>query len=218
MLDNPAVEETPEIGDGYPQVWGTRTPVRCLVEVFRASRDVGQTAAISDPLPVEPLRDRPVMPKGYGVPETAEGLLAWDWAVERLEAARNYWFSTTRPDGRPHAMPAWAVWLDGALYFEGSPRTRRARNLAANPALTVHLESGDEVVILEGASEAAGVPARSLAERLAAAFMAKYAASYDYRPAPEQWDNGGLWVLRPRVAFAWKDFPTSMTCWRFPQP
>jgi uncharacterized protein (DUF433 family) len=46
MLDHPAVEETPEIGDGYPQVWGTRTPVRCLVEVFRATRDVGQTAAM----------------------------------------------------------------------------------------------------------------------------------------------------------------------------
>jgi hypothetical protein len=166
----------------------------------------------------EPLRDRPVMPKDYGVPETEEGLLLWEWAVERLEAARNYWFSTTRPDGRPHAMPAWAVWLDGILYFEGSPETRRARNLAANPALSVHLESGDEVVILEGMSEVAGVPARPLAERLAAAFTAKYAASHDYRPTPEQWDRGGLWVLRPRIAFAWKAFPTSVTRWRFPSP
>ncbi|HLH21676.1 MAG TPA: pyridoxamine 5'-phosphate oxidase family protein [Chloroflexota bacterium] len=170
------------------------------------------------PRPVEPLRDRPLLPKDYGVPETEEGMLPWSWAVERLEAARNYWFSTTRPDGRPHAMPAWAVWLDGALYFEGSPATRRARNLATNPALTVHLESGDDVVILEGESQAASPPERALAERLAAAFTAKYAASHDYRPPPEQWDNGGLWVLRPRVAFAWNTFPTSMTRWRFPQP
>src|SRR6476660_6228604 len=86
-----------------------------------------------------PTRDRPVMPEGYGVPETDEGLLAWDWAVERLEQARNYWFSTTRPDGRAHAMPAWAVWLNGILYFEGSPLTRRARNVTANPFLVVHL-------------------------------------------------------------------------------
>ena len=71
------------------------------------------------------------MPEGYGVPETDEGLLDWSWAVTRLESALNYWFATTRSDGRPHAMPAWAVWLDGALYFEGSPMTRRARNLAA---------------------------------------------------------------------------------------
>ncbi len=75
------------------------------------------------------------MPEGYGVPETDEGLLDWSWAVTRLESALNYWFATTRPDGRPHAMPAWAVWLDAALYFEGSPMTRRARNLAANPAV-----------------------------------------------------------------------------------
>jgi nitroimidazol reductase NimA-like FMN-containing flavoprotein (pyridoxamine 5'-phosphate oxidase superfamily) len=166
--------------------------------------------------PGEPRRDRPVLPTGYGVPESEEGMLPWGWAVERLEQARNYWFSTTRPDGRPHAMPAWAVWLDGTLYFEGSPETRRARNLAANPALVVHLESGDEVVVLEGEARPASPPPRALAERLAAAFTAKYAASHDYRPEPEQWDEGGLWALRPKVAFGWDTFPTALTRWRFP--
>ncbi|HKP19458.1 MAG TPA: pyridoxamine 5'-phosphate oxidase family protein [Gaiellaceae bacterium] len=164
----------------------------------------------------EPQRSRPVMPAGYGVPETDDGLLDWSWATERLEAARNFWFSTTRPDGRPHAMPAWAVWLDDALYFEGSPLTRRARNLAGNPAVAVHLESGDEVVILEGEARAAAKPERALAERLAAAFTAKYAETHDYRPTPDQWDRGGLWVLRPRVAFGWSAFPASTTRWRFP--
>ncbi|HEX2173493.1 MAG TPA: pyridoxamine 5'-phosphate oxidase family protein, partial [Dehalococcoidia bacterium] len=106
--------------------------------------------------PDEPRADRPSLPKDYGVPEHTESLLPWSWAVERLEGARNYWFSTTRPDGRPHAMPAWAVWLDGRLYFEGSPETRRARNVAQNPAVVVHLESGDEVVILEGVAAEAG--------------------------------------------------------------
>jgi nitroimidazol reductase NimA-like FMN-containing flavoprotein (pyridoxamine 5'-phosphate oxidase superfamily) len=157
------------------------------------------------------------MPEGYGVPATDEGLLPWTWAVERLEAARNYWFNTTRPDGRPHAMPAWAVWLDGRLYFEGSPQTRRARNLDGNPSIVVHLESGDAVVILEGDARAAGRPERSLAERLAADFTAKYAATHDYRPTPEQWDRGGLWVMRPRVAFAWSEFPKTVTRWRFPE-
>ena len=164
----------------------------------------------------EPQRSRPVMPDGYGVPEIDDGLLPWAWAVERLETARNYWFSTTRPDGRPHAMPAWAVWLDGRLYFEGSPHTRRARNVAANPAIVVHLESGDEVVILEGEAEEAGKPEPSLAERLAAEFTAKYAATHDYRPGPDQWDRGGLWVIRPRVAFAWSEFPKTVTRWHFP--
>jgi nitroimidazol reductase NimA-like FMN-containing flavoprotein (pyridoxamine 5'-phosphate oxidase superfamily) len=167
---------------------------------------------------IEPERSRPVLPDGYGVPANDEGLLTWDWAVERLESARNYWFSTTRPDGRPHAMPAWAVWLDGLLYFEGSPATRRARNLATNPALSVHLESGDEVVILEGQARETGRPPRALAERLAGAFTAKYTESHGYRPSAEQWDNGGLWALHPRIAFAWSEFPKTVTRWRLPTP
>jgi len=58
---------------------------------------------------LRPQASRPSMPAGYGVAETDEGLLDWGWALARLEPAHNYWFSTTWPDGRPHAMPAWAV-------------------------------------------------------------------------------------------------------------
>jgi Pyridoxamine 5'-phosphate oxidase len=164
---------------------------------------------------LEPHRSRPLLPAGYGVPEVEEGMVDWSWAVAQLEQARNYWFCTTRPDGRPHAIPAWAVWLDDALYFDGSPETRRARNLARNPALSVHLESGDRVVILEGEAREAGKPDPSLARRLVAAFEAKYAASHDYHPSPDTWDGGGLWVLRPKVAFGWTDFPKALTRWRF---
>jgi hypothetical protein len=160
----------------------------------------------------EPIRSRPLLPKDYGVPETDEGMVPWSWAVEQLTAARNYWFCTTRPDGRPHAMPAWAVWVDDALYFDGSPATRRGRNLARNPSLVVHLESGDQVVILEGEALEAGKPDPALAERLVAAFEAKYP---DYHPAPTSWDEGGLWRLQPKVAFGWTTFPTALTRWRF---
>jgi nitroimidazol reductase NimA-like FMN-containing flavoprotein (pyridoxamine 5'-phosphate oxidase superfamily) len=164
----------------------------------------------------QPRVERPAMPEGYGVPDKDEGVLEWSWAVERLEPALNYWFATTRPDGRPHAMPAWAVWLDDTLYFEGSPLTRRARNIAENPAVVIHLESGDDVVILEGEAREVGKPERRLAERLSAAFTAKYAATrYEYRPPPEQWDRGGLWAMRPQVAFGWSDFPSDTTRWRF---
>lgn len=162
-----------------------------------------------------PIRSRPTMPDGYGVPEHDEGLLDWSWAVERLTTARNYWFCTTRPDGRPHAMPAWAAWVDGALYFDGSPETRRARNLAQNSAIVVHLESGDEVVVLEG--EAVYIPGaeRGLAERLAAALAAKYAPTYE--PSPDTWNEGGLWSVRPTAAFGWTQFPANVTRWRWPR-
>src|SRR2546430_3642363 len=134
---------------------------------------------------IEPRRSRPLLPTDYGVPDVEEGMVSWSWAVERLEQARNYWFSTTRPDGRPHAMPAWAVWLDGALYFDGSPETRRGRNLAARPDLVVQVQSGgEEVAILEGQGLPAGKPSAELGQRLADAFAAKYGESHDYRPAP----------------------------------
>jgi nitroimidazol reductase NimA-like FMN-containing flavoprotein (pyridoxamine 5'-phosphate oxidase superfamily) len=154
------------------------------------------------------------MPEGYGIPKSLEGALPWSFAEERLAAARNYWISTTRPDGRPHAMPVWGVWLDGKLYFEGSPETRRGRNLAANPAVAVHLESGDQVVILEGEAHEIVAPERGLAGRLAAAISAKYAAS-GYTPGPDAWDKGGLYIVQLRKAFAWTKFPQDTTRWRF---
>ncbi len=160
----------------------------------------------------EPAASRPIMP-GYGIlpADAGGGLLPWSWAVERLENARNYWFSTTRPDGRPHAMPAWAVWLDGVLYFEGSPLTRRARNLAANPALSVHLESGDDVVILEGAVEVTSDPAE------VRPVMAAYAAKYAMPLAEMEALTSSLYRLRPRLAFAWLEssFPDTATRFRF---
>jgi hypothetical protein len=76
-----------------------------------------------------------------------------------------YFLGTSRPDGRPHAASVGAQWLDGDLYFTSGPGTRKARNLAANPACTfaVALEGID--VILEG--EAARVTDPPTLERLA---------------------------------------------------
>src|SRR5712692_1387743 len=102
-----------------------------------------------------PKASRPMMPGSYGMAEATggSGLLPWGPAEARLGAAHNYWLSTTRPDGRPHAMPVWGVWRDGVLYVGTDRGSRKARNLAANPACVVHLESGDDVVILEGVAE-----------------------------------------------------------------
>jgi len=38
----------------------------------------------------------------------------------------------------------------GQILFSTHPKTITARNLRAHPALVVHLESGDQVVIVEG--------------------------------------------------------------------
>ncbi|MGE3076886.1 MAG: pyridoxamine 5'-phosphate oxidase family protein [Dehalococcoidia bacterium] len=166
------------------------------------------------------ITERPQVPEGYGLPDGDEGMLQWEWAEDRLTAAQNYWISTVRPDGRPHVTPVWGVWYEGALYFDGSDQTRRMKNIAANPEIAVHLESGDEVVIIEGSAASEDTPpARSLATKLAELYTAKYSA-HSYAPSPDQWDGGGLYVLRPRKALGWTlrpgdEFGKTYTRWRF---
>lgn len=159
---------------------------------------------------IEPVASRPRM-EGYGVPERDEGMLSWRHVTERLEESRNYWVGTAGADGRPHAVPVWGAWDGDALYFGGGPRT--ARNLAANPQVAVHLESGDDVVMLEGAVEVIANPDPSLSARLDDAFATKY----DWRPSEEGGGavGEGMYVLRPRVVFAWTRFPEDATRWRF---
>jgi hypothetical protein len=152
----------------------------------------------------EPTASRPTFPPGYGISSEPEGMLPWSWAEERLAAARNYWVVTVRPDGSPHAAPVWGIWIDGAVVFSTARESRKGRNLARDRRVVVNLESGEEVVILEG--EVDGV---ALDARMADAYEAKY----DYRPGGE----GDWFALRPRVAYAWleRDYPRSATRFAF---
>jgi hypothetical protein len=83
--------------------------------------------------------------------------------------------------------------------------------LAANPAVCIHLESGSDVVILHGEAHL-HPPDRALAMRLAEASAEKYG----YAPKPEEYEAGGVHVFRPRVVFAWAQFPKDATRWQFP--
>ena len=96
--------------------------------------------------------DRPQMPAGYGVGDPQYGFepVQWTWVVERMADARSYWVATTRADGGPHVSPVWGVWRDGAFHFFTDPASLKARNIRRDPRAVVHLESGDEVVIMEG--------------------------------------------------------------------
>src|SRR5437763_10532134 len=97
--------------------------------------------------------ERPLMPSGYGISAKAEGFVSWTWVAEQLVASRSYWVCTTRPDGRPHAMPVWGLWLADRLLFSTDPTSLKARNFTDRPDVVVHLESGDDVVVLESRAE-----------------------------------------------------------------
>ncbi|MCI0404444.1 MAG: pyridoxamine 5'-phosphate oxidase family protein [Acidobacteria bacterium] len=151
------------------------------------------------------------MPKGYGInPRSAKGMIEWPAVSEQLRKSRNYWIGTTRPDGRPHVMPVWGVWVEDKLYFSTHRRSRKARNLAANPAVVAHLESGDDVVIVEGTARE--VASKTQLAPVDDAYFAKYKMRLSDIPA-----GSGIDAVEPHVVFAWreKDFPASTTRWLF---
>jgi hypothetical protein len=90
-------------------------------------------------------------------------------------------------------------------------------NLAANPQLTVHLERGDQVVIVEGV--AAAVTGASTLR----AFVAAYNRKYDWGAAATDEgfiDSAGAAVtpvyrVRPRVVFGWDADLRAPTRWSF---
>lgn len=162
---------------------------------------------------------RPTFPPGYVGHPTSE--VSWEYVEKQLTAAKNYWLCSVRPplqaealagqaSGRPHCVPRWAVYLDGVIYYDGSPETRHARNIVQNPRVSLHLESGDEAVILEGESRPAGKPSAQLARKLSEAYKAKY-TRHGYAPEPNQWDEGGLYVFTPRQCLAWTNFMENPT-------
>jgi len=137
-------------------------------------------------------------------------MVDWSFVTEQLECARVYWLGSVNVDGRPHTAPIWGVFIDGDLFLETAPFTRKARNIERSAAVTVHVELGDEAVIVEG--DAANFrPDPQLGQQLAAAFAGKYSG---YRPEPDAWDAGSLYLVTPRTVFAWRDMPTA-TRWRF---
>ena len=155
---------------------------------------------------------RPVFPRGYV--DHPVSFLTWDWVAEQLAESKHYWLCSVRPDGRPHVVPRWAVFVDGKIYYDGSPETRHSRNIEINPNVSVHLESGTEVIMLEGTAQTVGRPSPELGKRLSQEYKKKY-KELGYAPGPNSWDEGGLFVFTPRQCIAWTKFNEDPTKFLF---
>jgi len=150
---------------------------------------------------------------GYGLlgPDEGTGLLSWQWAEERLTSSRNYWVVSLWPDGRPHAMPVWGLWHEGAFWFSSSKGSRKARNLAADPRCVVTTEDAADPVVIEGSAELVTEP-EALAAMLALE-NAKYDTNYTIDLLDP--DVNAVYRVRPRWAFGLRhdDFTGSPTRW-----
>src|SRR5215203_5369227 len=102
------------------------------------------------PTPPEPTADRPGIPREYGVARSRDGMLPWASVETQLAAAKLFWVATSTSNGRPRVRPVDGTWFEGVIYVGGSPETAWVRDLLANPNVSVHLDSTDGVVIVEG--------------------------------------------------------------------
>lgn len=163
---------------------------------------------------IKPRAGRPYMP-GYGIQpaDQGTGLLPWSWAEERLAASRNYWVVTSWPDGRPHAMPVWGMWHEGAFWFSSSKPSRKSKNLSADPRCVVTTEDAENPVVLEGVADLLTSP-QDLATLLALE-NAKYSTDYGI----EMLDPAANSSFRVRPVWAFgleaRDFTGSPTRWDF---
>ena len=141
--------------------------------------------------------------------------MPWARVERRLRTAETYWLATTRPDGRPHAMPVHGLWHERAFWFATDRGSVKGRNLAANPAASVHLESAADVVIAEGS--AAPVEDEATTVAVTPLLAAKYGAGEGELALGSSPDGPWLYVLRPRIIHAWVEaaLPETRARWAF---
>jgi len=150
--------------------------------------------------------------------------LEWSRALKQLEAGPSgtFWLATTSPDGRPHVAGIGALWVDGKIYVVTGSRTRKGRNLAANPNCVLSVSLSGIDLVIEG--RAIRITDRPTLLRLARryadqgwpasvsgdALIAEYSAP---SAGPPPWN---LYVVRPTTAFGVASAdPSGATRWQF---
>ena len=145
---------------------------------------------------------------GYGMPTGTKGLLPWTWAEERLRTSHNYYVMTVRPDGTPHAMPVWGIWVDNRFYFSTGAKSRQG----AQPRRQSVVRRLHRAIGGGGGRRRHGVGDR-FAARIAE-LSPHYAKKYKgFTLDPKM---GPIFEVRPKVAFGLRESTfKSTTRWTF---
>ncbi len=96
--------------------------------------------------------------------------------TSRLATEQNVWMATVRPDGRPHLVPVWFVFVRGSFWVGTGARSVKVANVRAQGRATVALEDGDRPVVAE--CSVREVP-RPVPGDVVAAFRDKYSWDVD---------------------------------------
>ena len=145
-----------------------------------------------------PRRVRPKLPDGSHAPDDPRRWITWAHASKRLREEQVYWVCTVRQNGRPHAAPVAGIWRKNGFYFETEPDSVKGRNLSHNPSIVVHVQNGNDVVIVEGSATRESYAAELRRLR------ADYVRKYEYEP---DWSEGSgqvVYRVSPSIAHAWR--------------
>lgn len=142
------------------------------------------------------------------------GFIPWSKIDHFLQAFRSIWVSTTRPDGRPHAVPVWYVWDGRSVYFISGRQLQKSKNIAHQPWIIVHAGDGDDVIILEGPADI--VTDRAELEKVDAAYRAKYVDPGSGAQATIFEPDADLYRVDVKHVMAWEyGTVANRTDWKF---
>lgn len=146
----------------------------------------------------------------------------WDETHRVLETAELFWLSTVRADGRPHATPLVAVWLDGAIHFSTGATEQKTMNLRGNPHVLLTTgcnswEAGLDVVV-EG--KAVQITDDGMLARLARAWTTKWNGQWQYEVRNGAFHHQGgetvlVFSVTPTKIFAFAKGAFSQTRYQF---
>lgn len=152
--------------------------------------------------------------------------IPWERVRERLEEdagiSPTHWLATVRPDGMPHVMPVWTVWVDDAFYFVAGSTMRKRKNLAQNAHCIIAVASKGLDLVIEG--EATKVSDETRLQRIANAYAVqgwhptvRNSVFYtdDEAPGAGQPPYDVYEVVPVTVFGLGTDEPYGATCWRF---
>ncbi len=127
----------------------------------------------------------------------------------RLESDIIGWFVTTRPDGRPHAVPVWFLWRGDRALIMSEPKTVKVANVRHSPHAVLHLHTdatGNGAVVLTGTA--------TINERSATQWLDEIRDDYTAKYAEGMKSFGmGLEGIAEQFSTVIEFRPTSLTAW-----
>jgi general stress protein 26 len=148
---------------------------------------------------------------------------SWEATRRQLEEADLSWLVTVRSDGRPHATPVVAVWVDDAIHFTTGDKEQKADNLRAGDRVLVQTgrldwQGGIDVVVEGRATLAVD---ETLLRQLAGSFRARWDGrwAYELRDGSLHHSAGFpvlTYSVRPEKVLAFAQGTFGQTVHRFP--